>query len=151
VLGLTLGQGEFAYEETSDGDPFNIVFGPQGGFHVDLAGITSGSSNLVGLLPNISRVSDGTQLAGIGQENDAPVLLAGYDEATCTGTFFKARAFMDDYDWGGDMWPYMCAVHGEQLDFCLEATDLASGQAVTDCRVGIAQLTDTALTTCAAL
>jgi len=142
-LSLELGQGEFGYEPATDGDRFPVVLGPQGGWHIDLAGSVSGSSGAIEWVPNITATSQMAQLGGGGQEGEE-FDLTGYDASTCSGVFFGGegggRVFIDDVDPGGNYQQFICTLGGQELEITVTITDRLTGETASDTIIGNLQV-----------
>lgn len=139
-LAVELGEGEFAFAPRSDGDAVTMVHGPQGGWHIDIAGRVSGSTGTVSLVPSVLESNQQVSLAGIGQENEPPFELVGWTARSCTGTFFRLRAIIDDVDPGGPYQRFICTLNDNPLTVSVEATDTGSGETVSASFNAIAKL-----------
>ncbi len=129
-LSAEIGEGEFAYEPRVDGDAVTMVHGPQGGWHIDLAGEITGSSRTVELVPSIVEATQMVSIAGLDQA-DGPVRLEGWTAKRCTGTFHRLRAVIDDVEPGGSYQRFICTLEGNPFDVSVEITDLESGESLT--------------------
>lgn len=125
TVDIDVGVGEFVFEPLDDEtDGILVVFGPQGGWHIDIAGAVSGTGQEVAVeAPIITLVDEGIQIAG-GNEQPTYLPLTGYDPATCTGTFAGARTFVDDHlpDIPYDAW--VCSLEGDLAEVVLTVSDL---------------------------
>jgi len=121
-----LGVGEFEYAPAPDGGDITIVHGPQGGWHMDLAGQLAGSNELVKVSATVIVNESGAQIGGAGQEGDPAVLLANY--ANCSGDFVKARILLDDDPTLGQ--DFFCSLHGKTLDIMVTVTNIINGEQV---------------------
>jgi len=149
---VEIGEGEFGYEVRNPGDGFTMIHGPQGGWHMDIAGIVNGSNGVVRVQSFVTVVSTGTLIAGNGQENDTPLQLAGYDEATCDGNFFKGRTFIDDVDIPSSEYQgFICGLHEEALTIEVHLTDLKTEETVVQSLSATAEIDPTDIPNCQAL
>ncbi len=133
-MGLTLGWGLTTYTPLTESDDMVIVHGPQGGWHIEVAGELVNSGQEVSILPRFTVVGTGEQIAGDQQE--AYTALASYDDLGCSGQFFGIRAFVDDFDSGGmTNQQYICGLDGQQVEMCITIGDLSNGRTVEECIV----------------
>ena len=128
-LEVDLGEGEFAYTPREDGGPVTMTHGPQNGWHIDLAGEIRGTTGTVSIVPSVVESSQGVSIAGLGQEEFVQVV--GWTPSTCSGTFFRLRAFIDDVDPGGPYQRFICTLRDNSLQVSVVVTDLESGETVT--------------------
>jgi len=91
-LQLEPGVGPYQVTPVGDGDVLVIIQGPQGGYHVDVAGIASPVTDLGLIVRPTLALDDGTPVAGEGDE--IQVGFSVYDEAECRGSFADARMFV---------------------------------------------------------
>lgn len=127
---VAVGTGVEAYEPLAEGDPVTMVHGPQGGWHVDVAGRVSGSEPEISVLPAIRSDRLGLRLAGAQPPNY--LALTGWDEGTCDGTFSAVRAYLDtDPPDGPTGQDFVCALAGETVTLSVEATGLDGGSEAT--------------------
>jgi len=122
---VDVGVGDFVYaplEDPSDG--VLVVYGSQGGWHIDVAGAVSGTGQEVAVAaPLIRVVEDDIQIAG-GNQEPTYLPLTGYDLASCTGTFAGARAFVDDHLPDVPYDEFVCGLEGKQVEIELTVSDL---------------------------
>ncbi len=126
---LTPGTGAEMFVELSEGDPVTIVHGPQGGWHIDIAGVAQHTSQNVSILTVITAIDQPTPtvMAGAGGSADAALIaLAAYDDALCSGMFWGVRAFLDDFapPAGSDPQEVICALEGERVEIAITVTEL---------------------------
>lgn len=125
TVAIDVGVGEFVFEPLDDvSDGIRVVFGAQGGWHIDIAGSVSGTGAEVAVdAPRVTLVGDGAQIAG-GNQQPLYLPLTGYDVATCSGTFVAARTFVDDHlpDIPYDAW--VCSLEGALAEVHLVVSDL---------------------------
>lgn len=147
---LDIGTGANTYQPLGDGDVIFMVYGPQGGWHVDVGGRISGSTDAVTVDPSVVWVAEDIQLAGLAQETPTQ-LLAGYDTATCTGSFAGVQAFLKDYfpDSSSQLAKeqFICGLAGESLRIDVTVTDLNTGAATTASRT-VTAMPDPATNNC---
>jgi hypothetical protein len=141
-LTLELGTGELVFEALVEGGDVQMVHGPQGGWHVDVAGLVGGSSQEVSILPSLVIPGQG-DLQVAGDQQPEFVALASYDDATCAGEYFGVRAFLDDVatpPGGLTYQEFICSLAGAAT---LEVTveDIANGDSVTE-SIGVTLLAD---------
>jgi hypothetical protein len=132
-----------------------MVHGPQGGWHVETAAKVSASAQEVSILPRIVVPSLG-DLQISGDQQPQYQALAPYDAATCEGTFYAVRAFIDDLDPPPDGMTYqefICSLEGVELEFSVEVADLTPGaeRSGSDTVTVVAQLDSSDVATCANL
>lgn len=151
-LAAEIGEGEFGYEVRNPGDGFTMVHGPQGGWHMDIAGVVTGSNGVVRVQSFVTADSTSTQIAGAGQENDTPLQLAGYDESICSGSFFKGRTFIDDVDLpSAEYQGFICNLHNQPLTIEVHITDLKSEETAITTLSATAQIDPNDVPECQAL
>ena len=131
-LGLSLGTGVLEYSPVSENDDITIVHGPQGGWHIDVAGRLSNTGQEVSIAPTVTLLETGDQLAG--DQNPSLQAIVDYDADACTGDFFGLRAFIDDFSPQDDL-PYqafVCSLGGKQLALSVRVTDFATNRTVVE-------------------
>lgn len=121
---VTLGSGMAAFEPLAEGDDVTMVFGPQGGWHIDVSAHLSGIGPEVELRPAARRVSDGLPLAG--DQQAIFLLLADYDATSCTGDAMGIRAFVDDATPDVPYPDFICSLDGAPIELSLEVSDFGS-------------------------
>ena len=128
-LFVELGEGDTSFTPKAEGDTFTLVHGPQGGWHIDVAGSVSGTGALVRVHTSVVDPATGIEIGGPGQENDSAIQLASFTD--CTGTFVKSRVFLDDND-GGTPWGQdeFCALHGNPIDLSVRVTNLLTEESL---------------------
>lgn len=129
---LVLGTGASGFEGLSEGDPVTLVHGPQGGWHIEVSGQVAHTSQEVAILPTITVVSSGDQIAG--DQNQNLMALSSFDDASCSGEFFGVNALVGD-PYPGDALPercYICDLAGELLELSITVEDFNSGDTVTE-------------------
>ncbi len=133
---VAIGTGVFSYEPFTSGQPVEIVYGSQGGWHLDTAALVEGMGPVVQFKGIATVVSTGDIIAG---ENDAPVAidlttpgLGTWDDTTCTGSFYGQYTFVDDVDLNGDtLIKAICSLDEEDIEFRIEVSPL-DGDAASD-------------------
>ena len=133
TLEVTLGTGLDAYLALADGDPAQMVHGPQGGWHIDSAGLVTGPSIQVAITPSL-HLGD-RQIAG--DQQPWFTALAAWDAESCSGEFWGVRAYIDDEVTGlppgtDVLQDYICPLAGQSLRFSVVVEDLDSGVTSTD-------------------
>ena len=86
------GVGPYVVYPVADGDDLTVVQGPQGGYHVDVAGVVAPVTDMGLIVRPLLSLADGTIVAGEGD-----VIQVGfgvYDPPTCEGSFADARMFV---------------------------------------------------------
>jgi hypothetical protein len=131
---VVIGTGEGAYRPLADGEAVQIVHGPQGGWHLDTAGLVGGSSGQVSVRPRVV-LDDGTPIAG--DQQPQYLALVGYGGGSCEGTFYGVRAFLDDGAGGtgaaggtGSPLEGICPLAGRRATVTVEVGDLATEEGV---------------------
>ena len=127
-MDLVVGTGASAFEELADDDPVTIVHGPQGGWHVEVAGVVSNTGQEVGIQPRIVVLVTDQQIAG--EQQQTLTALSSYDDASCTGEFFNVDAFVDDVD--GTNQTRICQLQDQPATLELTVEDFNTGQTVTE-------------------
>lgn len=127
-LTVEVGGGESSFRPLTDGADVVIVHGPQGGWHVDVAGVVGHARQTVAVRPRLVLEADGTQLAG--DQQDEYVALADYDVGACTGRFWGRRAFVDDVQ-GTDQ-AFICELEGAVATLSVEVRDPQDERLATD-------------------
>ncbi len=125
-----MGTGERSPALLEAGDPVRLVHGPQGGWHVEVAGLVDQTGPEIAVSPTLTIPDSGLQLAGAQQ----PTFLAldAYDPQTCSGRFAGVRAYLDDpLPEGSIDQALVCGLHGQSLRLSVSAEDLASGAVAT--------------------
>lgn len=120
---IEIGDGLTDFVPLAAGDEVTMVFGPQGGWHVDVAARVTGATADVEVRPTVRRVTDGLQLAG--EQAASLLLLAGHDEETCTGDALGVRAFLDDAAPSLPYPDFICSLDGSPLEVSVEVSDFA--------------------------
>ncbi|MBX2804092.1 MAG: hypothetical protein KTR31_40825 [Myxococcales bacterium] len=125
TMTLEVGNAEKAHTPAESLDPVILVHGAQGGWHIDVSGLVTGTDALVGIDPLLTVVSSGTQLAG-----DQPSTFLMLDEVeTCVGQFAGVRAYVDDAEVPkgiDDYQAFICTLEDEELDLSVVVTDVAT-------------------------
>lgn len=121
------GVGSYDVFPLQAGDVLTIIQGPQGGYHVDFAGVVSPVPDVGIILRPLLTLDDGVIVAG---EDD--VIQAGffrYDEPTCTGEFSGTRMFvLSDAS-------ALCALVGRDATVSLQLEDFDGRSASTELAV----------------
>lgn len=122
---LAVGTGATAYEALADGDSVTMVHGPQGGWHVETAGLVANSEAEISILPALRSDSLGIEITGALQADYKA--LVGYDDTACSGTFYNTRAFIEtDRDTGPAGLDFVCGLAGETVTFSVVVEDIVS-------------------------
>jgi len=123
-LALSLGTGVREYRSVQEGDATTVVYGPQGGWHIDVAGRLENTGEAVRIAPTFTLVETGQQFAG--DHDPALLALVDYDAGSQTGDFFGVRSVVDL-----DLTPdFVCPLAGQDLLMRVAVTDVE-----TDCTV----------------
>ncbi len=133
-----LGTGDFSYLALAEGDPVTMWHGPQGGWHFDTGGLVTGSSLELTILPTVTVVGSGLQLAG--DQDLWFAALEEYVEDTCTGYFWGKRAFIDDHLPGYEYQQFICSLEGEEVEVCVDLRDVQTSGTATECIEAVAVL-----------
>lgn len=121
VPSLTLGTGVTEYTPLPDGGSAQIVFGPQGGWHVDTAGFVVAADQILQIQPRMV-LDDGTLLTG----ELPPVVLAALPGEPCTHTYFGVRALFDLEAVTDDPPAYVCDLDGREAMLSVVVRDFVS-------------------------
>jgi hypothetical protein len=92
MLVLGIGAEEFAPVEA--GDSVTLIHGPQGGWHLEAAGLVQQSAPEVSVQPRVI-VPELDDLELVGQQGPTFVALVGYDPAVREGVFYNVRGLLD--------------------------------------------------------
>lgn len=128
VPSVTVGTGVKAYKPLQDGDSVTVVFGPQGGWHVDVAGLVTGTEQIVSVLPSLTWSAKSQSLTGAL----APLTLAQVPTKPCGFTFFGVRAIFDDELLPKDAQAFVCGLDGEDAELEVTVTDPVTGATATE-------------------
>lgn len=147
---LAPGTGLAPVEPLADGATFTLVHGPQGGWHVDTGGLVTFPTREVTIAPRVT--TQGRQLAG--DQALFYTILADYDEASCAGNFYEARAYVDDeleaLDTATDvLFDYICPLAGAPVTVEVEVSDLDRTEVLTTSVSGTLQLDAYDVSACA--
>lgn len=115
------GTGPDAFVALSSGDEVTLVHGPQGGWHIDVAGMVSNTEELVQVDATFVDTSSGTLVAG--DQTGVRQALVGWDDTGCSGTFYGVRTFVDDIA-ANVTQADICALEGAELELTLTVTAL---------------------------
>lgn len=119
VGGLVVGTGADAYVAVAEGAELNMVHGPQGGWHYDLALDLTNTPRFVSIEHTLTRVSDGVvvsggPLSGTFRDNKGVVGTA-VDDCVADGSVFGLRSILSTTVLGEtEPWVGVC---GEDLRF----------------------------------
>lgn len=128
-ISLDIGSGDEIYAPLADGDPVTIVHGPQGGWHVETAGLVKRSEKDISILPVITLPDLDLQITTNSQPEFKA--LVGYDAASCEGTFTGTRAFIDAKAGPGTDQQNICALAGRTMSLSITVSDIVSGRSHT--------------------
>jgi len=134
---VAMGTGLFGYEPIEEGQPLEMVYGDQGGWHFDLA------AEIVGFGPEIAFEGGATVVSSgevIARAEGAPLDfdlslpgLASWDEDSCSGSFFAQRLFIDDVEAGtSTLIQRMCSLDQEDVTLTLDVVDPGTGTTYSD-------------------
>lgn len=122
-IALDVGTGQEGYVPLEDGDTVTMVHGPQGGWHVESAGLVANSATDVTILPRIRSESLGIDITGTQQTEF--VGLVDYDDGSCAGVFYGIRAFVEtDRPSGPSGLAFVCGLEGETVTLSIAVGDL---------------------------
>lgn len=113
---MEVGDGDVSHQPCDPGDDTTIVFGGQGGFHLEVSGIVSDTSDLIGLYVDATRLDTGEVIASNGAE---PSYLRLSDHDGASGWFAGERAFLHD-----NALVNVCPLDGLTIELCARAWDL---------------------------
>jgi len=94
---VTPGTGRELVVALADGDPVIMVHGPQGGWHIELAGLVAETGELVSVEAVFTDPATGLPVAGVEQVANR-IALVDWDPSTCAGDFYGVLVFLDDVD-----------------------------------------------------
>lgn len=137
---LEIGTGAEAHTPLQDDDPVRLVSGDQGGWHIDISGLITNTTSIVSVLPTVTRVSDGLQIAG----DQPPAFLALVGTQECEGTFHGVRAYIDDHVYSGEYVDFICTLGGEALELHVQIEDLKDPGSVAERTVRVIAVNDPA-------
>ena len=120
-IDLDPGTGIEAFEALLDGDDMVMVHGPQGGWHIDVAGRVSNTEQLIGIQVSFTDSATGNLVGGDQQETRTA--LVGWDETSCSGDFYGTRIFVDDLS-DNVIQDDICGLDGAELDMVMTVTAL---------------------------
>lgn len=146
---VSVGTGDVSFVALAAGDPVTIVFGPQGGWHIDVGGSVTAMNQEVAVTPKVTLVSQATQIAG--DQQPQYIGLASYDDAACTGQFWGIRAFVDDVvtpPLGMSYAEMICTFEGQELTLEVTVEDITTGKTATSSQSVIARLDAAAMAAC---
>jgi hypothetical protein len=84
--------GSYEVVPLEEGDVLTVIQGPQGGYHVDFAGVASPVPDVGIIVRPLVTLDDGTILAG--EDDVVQAAFADYDPDTCSGSFIGVRMFV---------------------------------------------------------
>ena len=113
---LGVGDGDLVHDPCAPGDDTALVFGGQGGFHLEVSGEVTGVDSIIGVWVEATRLDTGEVFASNG-EVPSYLLLGGYDGTT--GWFAGERAFLHD-----NALVEVCPLDGLAIELCARAFDL---------------------------
>jgi hypothetical protein len=133
-LSLTVGTGAEAFRALAAGDPLALVHGPQGGWHLEAAGLVEQTTGLVAITPSL-RVPELDDLVLV-EANPVYYALVGHDPSRCEGSFLDVRGPVQaDQD-------LICALEGLTLVYEVTVSDLEAGTETTATVEVVAELGD---------
>lgn len=126
---LAVGTGIDAYTPLTDGDPLTVVFGPQGGWHVDVGAEVFGVEQIVSIESELQWGAEARSLTG----TPLPQTLALVPSKPCGWSLFGQRAFLDPalFD-GDDAAGFVCGLEGQPGTLRLQVTDVADAVTLDD-------------------
>ncbi|HHO52937.1 MAG TPA: hypothetical protein ENK18_19190 [Deltaproteobacteria bacterium] len=130
---MEIGTGGARYEPLSEGQPLEVTFGPQGGWHLTTAVRLSAISSIARLHPSATVIATGEEIAGLQLPENRE--LSHHDPVRCTAEALDLRAFLSSRD------PQeICPLQGEPLTIRVEVTDLTTQLTAVGERTVIAAL-----------
>jgi hypothetical protein len=125
-MSVSAGTGAAAVEPLTDGGRVVMVHGPQGGWHIDVAGVVDNTEEAVSIAA-IFTDAGGMPVAGVDQ---LPVRLAlvGWSADGCSGEFYGQRIFLDDVTENVTQ-ADICDLDGQPLTLELTVTALSGDPA----------------------
>lgn len=132
-VGVEIGTGTTSFRPLADGDDVTMVFGPQGGWHIDVAARIDGIGPDVAIRPSASRIADALPLAG--DQASSFVALTDYEAGACQGDAIGIRAFLDDATPDEPYADFICSLDGASLSLVVEVSDFGSRTATDEIEV----------------
>lgn len=132
-IDVQIGTGVTKFEPLAEGEDVTMVFGIQGGWHIDVALRVEGVGTDVEVRPEVRRVSDGERLAG--DQLPSLLLLADYRPGACRGDALGVRAFLDDATPAVPYPEFICSLAGERLQIDVDVSDFSERSATASIEV----------------
>lgn len=123
-----VGTGLDAYVPLSSGDPLTVVFGPQGGWHIDVGARILGTEQIVSFTSELVLLEGEQSLTG----TPFPTTLGLVPHETCGWTLFGIRAILDDKTFGTDPAEFVCGLDGQTARLELEVSDTVNDLTLAD-------------------
>ncbi len=124
---LSLGTGVDGFVQLTEGDPVTMVHGPQGGWHMDVAGEVQHAVQDVSVLAVVTALDAPTPTVIAGADGGLQyIALAAYDDESCSGAFWGLRAFVDDFvpPDGIERQQVICTRGGQQVEIEITLTEV---------------------------
>jgi hypothetical protein len=131
-LTLEVGTGVTEFLALGDGDDITMTHGPQGGWHIDVAGRVGGTEQLVEVDAVFVKTQTSVQIAG--DQQPGRQALVAWDDVGCTGDFFGTRVFIDDTTvglTGEEIFEEICTFDDIDVTMTVTVTVLESDPQVT--------------------
>ncbi|MBX2796831.1 MAG: hypothetical protein KTR31_04155 [Myxococcales bacterium] len=128
VPALSVGTGVEHYVPLGEGDPVTVVFGPQGGWHVDVGAEVFGTGQIVSLQSSLTLTAEERTVT----TKLPPQTLGLVAEDPCGWSIFGVRAFLDDASFPGSAFDYVCDLDGQTAILELTLVDAANDIELTD-------------------
>lgn len=126
VPSVDIGTGLSEYLPLNPGDAVTVVFGPQGGWHIDVGGRVMATEQVVSV--QLALEWQAQTLTGALPAQT----LALVPEKPCGWTFFGLRAIFDDDELTDDPVAFVCGLDGQTADLSVTVNDAAQGVKLTD-------------------
>ena len=118
-LSVEVGTGDQDHHPLVPGGEVELVFGGQGGFHVDVSGVVQGLGEVVVVWVWVTRTDTGQTIAR-GSPLGTAMRLGAYDPVTETGVFVGERAYL-----ANNSLTWVCGLEGVDLEIKASVEDLA--------------------------
>ena len=127
---LAPGTGWDGFIPLNEGDPVTMWYGPGAGWYIEIAGEVRNTRQNVSILPVVTALDEPSPnvIAGADGAHDAVSIALHYDDASCSGTFWSIRAYIDDDGWalpaGVSPFDAICNLEGQRLEITITLTEL---------------------------
>lgn len=126
IAAMALGTGAEGYLPLAAYDLVTLVHGPQGGWHIDVGAQVTGLGQVVSVLPEVRRASDGARISS----NTLPEFIGMSAQEPCGYVFWGIRALLTVPE--EDPIAYICGLSGEELLLSVRVEDLQTGIALEE-------------------